>query len=198
MTTAEKLENYFTKDSSWKEGINTLRQLLLATKLKEDVKWNMPVYTIESRNVVGIASFKNHYGLWFYQGVFLKDPHHILQNAQEGKTKAMRHLKFEAVSEINKDIVSAYVQEAIENAREGKKIKIEKSVEKLVVPELLKNALLNNAQLELNFKALSLAKRREYANYIIEAKQEATKQKRLARCIPLILEGKPLTELWKS
>lgn len=191
MTITEKLESYFTKETPWKEGINILGSLLIATDLKEEVKWNMPVYTINNQNVVGIASFKNHFGLWFYQGVFLKDPHKLLRNAQEGKTKAMRHLKFKAVSEINEDIVRAYVQEAIDNAREGKKIKIKKSVEKLVIPELL----INDHNLEESFQALSLAKRRAYATFIIEAKQEDTKQKRLERCILLILEGKGLAEL---
>ena len=64
-------EEYVGSHPVWSDELKTLRQLLLKSELEETVKWGMPVYTLDGKNVVGIAGFKKHYGLWFYQGVFL-------------------------------------------------------------------------------------------------------------------------------
>ena len=198
MTTAQKLENFFKPSGPWAEGVNVLRALILKTDLKEEIKWGMPVYTIDGENVVGIAAFKNHYGLWFYQGVFLKDKEGLLQNAQEGKTKAMRHLRFDSKTKPKAPLITNYVLEAIENAREGKKVKVVRKSTNVVLPQILKEALQENENLSEKFESLTQAKRRDYANYIAEAKQKATKIKRLERCVPLILKGKALSDLWTT
>lgn len=67
-----------------------IRQILLDTELEETVKWGAPCYVIGKGNVVGVAGFKNHLAVWFHQGVFLADQEHVLINAQENKTIALR------------------------------------------------------------------------------------------------------------
>ncbi len=51
----------------------------------------------------------------------------MLINAQEGKTRAMRQWRFGSVDEIDKKLVLEYVQEAIQNQKDGKQIKPEKT-----------------------------------------------------------------------
>ncbi len=198
MTKDEKLNNFYNQEVPWLPSLKKIRLLLKSTVLVEDVKWGMPVYTLNNDNVVGVASFKHHYGLWFYQGVYLSDPDKLLHNAQKGKTKAMRHLQFKESDVIDKKMITSYINEAIQNAREGKKMPVVRAVKKVVLPTMLKNELYNDAQLKLHFTALTKAKQRAYANYISEAKQEATKRKRLDRCIPFILEDKGIEALWKK
>lgn len=198
MTKDEKLNNFYNQEVPWLASLKKIRALLKSTDLVEDVKWGMPVYTINNDNVVGVASFKQHYGLWFYQGVYLTDAGKLLRNAQEGKTKAMRHLHFTEDDNIDEKLITSYVDEAIQNARDGKKMPVVRSVKKVLLPTMLKNELYNDAQLKLHFTALTKAKQRAYADYINEAKQEATKRKRLDRCIPFILEGKGIDALWKK
>ncbi len=89
-----RLEAYFEKDGPFRESIQKLREVALGTSMAETLKWNAPVYCLDGKNVLGILAFKNHFGLWFYQGVFMKDPLGVLENAQEGKTRYMRHWKF--------------------------------------------------------------------------------------------------------
>ena len=198
MSNVGKLDKFYNQKAPWLANLQQLRALLKSTTLIEDVKWGMPVYTINNDNVVGVASFKNHYGLWFYQGVYLNDPNELLHNAQEGKTKAMRHMHFKVNDVIDEEVILSYVSEAIRNAREGKKVPIIRSTKEVILSIMLTKELHNNAQLKLHFTALSQAKKRAYANYINEAKQEATKRKRLDRCIPFILENKGLEALWKK
>ena len=57
-------------------------------------KWGKPTYMHAGRNVAMAAGFKHHCGLWFFDGALLSDPLQVLENAQEGKTQAMRHWKF--------------------------------------------------------------------------------------------------------
>lgn len=188
MNIEEKIEAYYSKDQKFKEGITLLREIALKTQLAETLKWGSPVYTIENKNVLGIMAFKNHFGLWFFNGVFLSDPKGVLENAQEGKTKSMRHMKFSSKDEINEVVVLAYLEEAIQNERKGMALKPSLKKE-ISIPKLLKDTLLANTNLNKQFKALAHYKQREYCEYISEAKQQKTKESRLEKIIPMISKG---------
>lgn len=189
-------EEYVGSHPVWSDELKTLRQLLLKSELEETVKWGMPVYTLDGKNVVGIAGFKKHYGLWFYQGVFLSDSKNLLVNAQEGKTKAMRQMKFFLGDKLNKKLITQYINEATENQKKGLTVKPE-SV-KLTMPTELKKALDKDAMMKKSFLALTPGKQKEYMGYILEAKMEKTKLSRIQKIIPLIQSGKGLHDKYKK
>lgn len=180
----------------WSQELEKLRGILLSLPLEETVKWNMPVYTAQGQNIVGLAGFKNHFGLWFFQGALLIDKDNILVNAQEGKTKAMRHWRMEKSADIKPTKIKAYVKEAITNAASGKAVKPARRSE-LVLPEQLKTALAKNKSASAGFAALSPGKQREYADYIDEAKQPATKARRMEKILPMIAAGAGLNDKYK-
>ena len=99
------VEEYIESSDQWSEELTMLRTILLKTELVETVKWSIPTYTINNKNVIGIAGFKNYFGLWFFQGVFLKDEHQVLINAQEDKTKGQRQWRFKHKSEIKETLL---------------------------------------------------------------------------------------------
>ena len=167
-----KADDYFEKENPYQDGIKLLREIALTTELEETVKWGAPVYTIKNKNVLGIMAFKSHFGLWFFNGVFLSDPENVLENAQEGKTKAMRHWKFTSVEGLDKSLIREYIQEAIENQKRGLTVKPEKKSSSIVIPDLLKKALKDKSMLLEKFEGLSPYKQREYCEYIDTAKQE--------------------------
>jgi len=194
----ERIEAYFAKEQPFKEGIATLREIVLKTKMGETLKWGSPVYTVDGKNVLGILAFKKHFGIWFFNGVFLSDPKKVLQNAQEGKTKAMRHWKFTANDAIKPAVVLAYIEEAIENQRKGLVLKAVKNTKKAVVPDLLKNVFRNNKSLKEKFEALPPGKQKDYCEYINTAKQEKTRLSRLEKIKPMILEGVGLNDMYRN
>lgn len=198
MQKLEKLEHYFTKPSPWREGIQQLRAIVKNTPLQEDWKWSIPCYTINGRTVVGIANFKNHFGVWFFQGVFLEDTKNLLRNAQDGKTKAMRSLHYESLEAIDSTILKAYLLEAIQNAKDGKEIKPDRTPKKMIIPAELESAFAKAETVKTSFEFLSPGKQREYAEHIGSAKQEATRLRRLEKCIPMILEGIGLNDKYKN
>ena len=193
----ELLDSYYQKEHPFREGLQLLRTLALQTELQETMKWNSPVYTIDNKNVLGIMAFKSYFGLWFFHGVFLKDPDKVLENAQDGKTKAMRHWKFTSLKEIDPIKVMAYMNEAVENQKNGIQLKPEKS-KQTVIPLVLKDVIKQNSHLDVAFKAFTPYKQLEFCEYIASAKQEKTKQSRLKKIIPLIEKGIGLNDRYRN
>jgi len=192
------VDSYIDNHPKWQKELSVLRNILLKTELVETVKWNMPTYMIKGKNVISLNGFKNHFCLWFHQGVFLSDPHNLMFNAQEGKTKAMRHLRFHNLKDIDKKIVAAYVKEAIDNQKAGKEIKnIKSKVTQPIMPTELATLLDKEKDLMKQFNLLSEAKQRDYKNYIISAKRQSTKEKRIDIITPLIKAGKGINDHWK-
>lgn len=192
------VEEYIEINTHWQDALELLRSIVLKTELNESVKWSAPVYDLHGKNVLGLGAFKHHCCIWFFNGVFLKDENNLLVNAQEGKTKALRQMRFNAIDEINKDVVLAYIKEAIENQKAGKAIKTERKGKTVVIPEKLKATLNNNQGLKLAFEALTPGKQREYCAYILSAKRDATKASRLEKIIPMIINGIGLHDKYKN
>ena len=107
MGKVNSVEEYIEVNSHFGEALTLLRQIINSTELEETLKWNAPVYTLNGKNVLGLGAFKNHFGIWFFNGIFLNDKKHLLSNAQE-KTKALRQMRFESTSEIDKNVVLSY------------------------------------------------------------------------------------------
>ncbi|MEK6481133.1 DUF1801 domain-containing protein [Catalinimonas sp. 4WD22] len=197
METREKVDNYINRHADKSAILEKLRALLLASELQETVKWGIPVYTLEGKNVVGMAAFKDYAGLWFYQGALLADEHHVLINAQEGKTQALRQWRFISVNELEPDIINEYVREAIAHQKAGIQVKMSKP-KAVALPQIMKNALEEDKVLDRAFHDLSPAKRREYAAYISQAKREDTKLKRWEKISAMIRESKGLNDRYKK
>jgi len=170
-------EEYIAVHSKWENELRQLHGMILTTNLKSEIKWGAPVYSLEGKNIVGLGAFKNHIGIWFFNGALLKENTAMLVNAQEGKTKALRQIRFEKGDEIKKSVLLPYVKEAIQNQRE---------------------AFLKDPDLKKNFDKLSPGKQREYANYITEAKRETTKLSRIEKITPMIKSGTGLNDKYKN
>lgn len=90
-----------------------------------------------------------------------------------------------------------YIRESIENNLAGKEIKAQRK-KGVVIPPYLRAAFSSNSKFENAFNELTPGKQREYAGHIGEAKREATKQSRLEKIIPMIMEGKGLHDEYKN
>lgn len=194
--TKKTVDDYLIDVTHWQDELLTLRRILLATELKETLKWGMPCYTSDGKNIVGMAGFKSYFGLWFHQGVFLSDPAKILVNAQTGKTKALRQWRMTSAEDIKADLIKIYIAESIEHARAGKKIP-NAGQRKLILPPQLKTVLKSDKNLLSAFEKFRTAQQCDFADYISSAKQDATKQRRLEKIIPLIQSGVGLNDKYK-
>ena len=198
MKKTHSVEEYIEENAHFSEALTLLRDIINSTELEETVKWSAPVYALNKKNVIGLGAFKKHFGIWFFNGVFLKDEHKLLVNAQENKTKALRQMRFTSVSEIDKNIGLSYIKEAIENQKLGKEIKPERKGKSVIIPEELQKALNENSVLSEAFKILTPGKQREYCDHIATAKREATKLTRLEKIKPMIIQGVGLHDKYKN
>lgn len=197
MKKTTSVEEYLETHNKWSDALTELRRIICSTELIEAIKWNAPTYALNGKNVLAIGAFKNHFGIWFFNGVFLTDDHNLLSNAQE-KTKALRQMKFECFEDINKVRVLEYVKEAIENQKAGKELKPDRSKKETIIPPELKVELNQNTDLLSSFKTLSPSKQREYCDHISSAKREATKISRLEKIKPMIILGVGLHNKYKN
>ena len=190
------VEDFIAGQTAWSKELSRLREVLLSTGLEETVKWGAPCYTLNGKNVVGIGAFKSYFGLWFFQGALLDDQAGVLINAQAGKTKAMRQWRMQSAKEIKARTIKPYVKEAIEKLESGQEIKPERA-KPIRIPEELESALAKDARARTAFEQLTRGRRREYAEYIADAKREATKQRRLEKILPMIAAGKGLNDRYR-
>ena len=197
MTATEKVDAYIEKHSQWNGQLKQLRAVFQKTELKEEVKWGSPTYTLDGKLVSGMAAFKNHYAIWFHQGVFLKDTQKKLVNAQDGTTRALRQWRFEKEDEIDSELVLEYILESIENCLAGKEIKPQRKTG-VTIPPFLKSAIDKDKTFKSAFEKLTPGKQREYAAYIGDAKREATKESRLEKIVPMVINGIGLYDKYKN
>src|SRR5687768_3569993 len=152
----------------WVEALLLLREIILSTGLKEEIKWGGPIYTLDGKNVLAIGGFKNFFTIWFHNGAFLSDPQKLLVNASEGRTRGLRQWRFTSMKEIKPALIKKYVKEAIENEKAGKKIKPEKKPLP-AIPKEFSDAFKKDKALKESFEAHSLGKKREYLDHIHDA-----------------------------
>lgn len=197
MHKAKSADEFFESAPLWRAELKALRKILIASGLTEEVKWGGPCYTQGGVNVVGLGAFKSYFGLWFFQGALLKDAKKVLVNAQEGRTKAQRQWRMQSADDIKPALVSNYVREAIALAKSGATV-AKSPPKKLVMPAELTKALAGDKKAEAAFKALTSGRQREYADYVSEAKQAATREKRVAKILPMIRAGGGLNDRYRN
>ena len=163
-------------------------------EIEETMKWSFPHF--EYRGIVGsMAAFKHNATFGFWKASLMKDPHGILETAGDN---AMCRVGVRDVSELPADaVLLEYIREAVALNEQGVKVvkpKKEKKPE-VEVPDYFLAALRKNKKALAAFEAFSPSHRREYVEWIADAKQEATRQKRLAQAIEWLAEGK--SRNWK-
>ena len=111
-----------------------LRTIVLACPLTEEMKWRVPVYTSEQRNIVFLGAFKELCAE-FVKGALLRDPNSILRKPGEN-TQSFRLVRFTNIQEIVKvePVLKAYIQEALAVEKAGLKVKKKKPSD-YTVPE---------------------------------------------------------------
>ncbi len=189
-------KHVWDKVNQWKDELEILKAILAKTELVETTKWGGLIYTLNDKNIVGIGGFKSYFGIWFMNGVFLNDKAQVLVNAQEGVTKALRQWRFNSKDEIDEALVSAYIDEAIENEKKGLRHKPIKK--ELVICEFFANELKNDTEFAKSFFSFSSYKKKEFLEYIANAKQETTKMSRMEKIKPMIFQNKGLNYKYKE
>ncbi|MCB9679131.1 MAG: YdeI/OmpD-associated family protein [Alphaproteobacteria bacterium] len=191
-----RCEHYQTpqcKVHLWTDALVLLRALVLEEGLVENMKWGSPCYTLDGANVLMITSFREYCSISFFQGVLLEDEAGLL-SAPGPNSQAFRLLKVTSAAEVREkhDLIRAYVREAIELQKSGRKVEFAKSPGE--VPDELQAVLDADPVAAEAYAALTPGRQRSYILHVSSAKQESTRVSRAEKCVPKILSGKGFNE----
>ncbi len=186
------VDAYLADSDQWPDEIAAIRPILLSCGLDETIKWGKPCYCIDDENVVLIQEFSDHLGLMFFQGVLIDDPHKVL-HAQGQNTHGPKRMKFTSVGDVETlaEVIKAYVDEAIHHARAG--TELPPRPDEALAAEL-QERLADNDELAEAFNELTPGRQREYNLHISDAKQSATRHRRIDKVVSRILNGKGLRD----
>jgi uncharacterized protein YdeI (YjbR/CyaY-like superfamily) len=199
-----RIDAYIAKAADFARPIlSHLRQLIHkgCPDATETVKWGMPFFEYNGSILCNMAAFKQHCAFGFWNARQLKDPEGVLQVAER---HAMGHFdRITSLKDLPGDkIILAYIKEATLLIKEGKNISpaakkkpVKAASPALSVPAGLTAALKKNKKAQAAFDAFSPSHRKEYIEWITEAKTEPTREKRIATTLEWLTEGK--SRHWK-
>jgi uncharacterized protein YdeI (YjbR/CyaY-like superfamily) len=189
-----KIDIYISKADKWREEMEKLRTILLNSQLTEELRWGKPCYRFQKSNVVIILPLKEYCALLFCKGALLKDASGILIKPGEN-TQAARQIRFASVREIGEveHILQSYIDEAIEVEKVGLEV-IYKETTDFVIPEEFLKQLAKSPALKTAFEALTPGRQRGYILYFSAPKQSKTRESRIEKWMPRILNGKGLND----
>ncbi len=189
-----KVDFFFDKAQQWQKEFEKLRTIALDTALEEELKWGCPCYTYQGKNIFLIHGFKEYCALLFFKGALMKDPENILIQQTEN-VQAARQIRFTDLKQIIdlEKVLKAYMFEAAEIEESGAKVEMKKTRD-FEMPEEFQKKLNENVELKEAFEALTQGRQRAYLLYFSSAKQSKTRESRIEKYIPEILNGKGLND----
>jgi uncharacterized protein YdeI (YjbR/CyaY-like superfamily) len=193
----KRIDAYIAKSADFAKPIMIhLRELVHAAcpDVTETIKWGMPSFDYKGP-MCGFAAFKQHCSFGFWKASLMKDPK-LMENAKA--ESAMGHLgRITSLKDLPSDKkLIAYIKEAMKLNEDGVKLKRNPTHKKeFTVPQYLIDALKKSKKALANFENFSLSAKREYVDWVSEAKTEGTRNKRMEQAIEWIAEGKPRN--WK-
>ncbi|MBK9583245.1 MAG: DUF1801 domain-containing protein [Saprospiraceae bacterium] len=193
--------DYYATDKckvrSWQMELQHLRQIMLETGLVEDVKWGVPVYTHQDKNIVIVSALKDCVTFGFFKGVLLSDPKKILEQ-QGPSVQSARIIRFTAVDQIINltDTIKEYVKEAVVIEESGVKVEFKKDLEP--IPDELNDMFEDLPALRDAFYALTPGKQRGYIIHFSQPKQSASRISRIEKCIDKIMNGEGFHDAYKK
>jgi len=201
MATKNKaIDTYISKSQDFAKPIlSHLRDLVHATcpDVEEKMKWSFPHFDYKGEMMCSMAAFKQHAVFGFWKAALMKDPA-LLETAKS--EVAMGHLgRITSLKELPADKkIIAWIKEAMELNDKGIKLSSKpKATDKkeITVPEYFEKVLVKNKKASATFNAFSYSHKKEYIEWVTEAKTEETRNKRMVQAIEMMAEGK--SRNWK-
>ncbi|HET6243000.1 MAG: DUF1801 domain-containing protein [Bacteroidetes bacterium] len=197
-TRDKRVDAYIIKSEEFAKPIlNHLRELVhqACPQVEETIKWGFPHFEYKG-NLCHMASFKKHCVFGFWKGAIMQDNNKILEEI--GKT-AMGHLgRITSINDLpDEKILIEYITQAAVLNDNGVKLPspTNKPKKELVVPKSVLDAISKNKKALQYFNDFSYSNKKDYVEWIMEAKTDATMNKRLETTVEWLSEGK--TRNWK-
>jgi uncharacterized protein YdeI (YjbR/CyaY-like superfamily) len=186
-----RVDEYIERSEDFAKPIlKHLRELVhkASPEITEEIKWGFPNF-VKNGIICSMASFKKHCAFTIFNATMMNDPHGILKRV--GNTSMGQLGRISDVSDLpSDDILLEYIKEAISLDKSGiRKVK-PKETKEINIPESITEALETNPKAKATFINFSYSHKKEYLEWITDAKTEATREKRIATMLEWLEEGK--------
>ncbi len=182
------------KVNNWREVLIEVREIILQLNLKEEIKWGVPCYTHNGKNILLLSCLKDYTLLAFFKGSLLKNKENLVV-AQTENVQATRIIKFTKIEEVLKvkHLLIQYIKEAIELEKSNKKVEFKKT-EEYPIPEELELKFKQDAAFKKAFYNLTPGRQRGYLLFFSAPKNSKTKVSRIEASEEKIYKGIGLTD----
>ena len=188
----KRVDAYIAKSAPFAQPIlNHLRELVhkACPDVEETIKWSFAFFDYKGP-LCSMAAFKEHCAFGFWKAALLKDAEKMKDNQQN----AMGHAgKIKSVADLPADkVILGWIKEAVKINDEGIKLPLRKKTDlkELVIPEYFTKAISKNKKALVAFEKFSPSHKKEYVQWVTEAKAEETRNRRMDKAIEMIAEGK--------
>jgi uncharacterized protein YdeI (YjbR/CyaY-like superfamily) len=177
----------------WSKELLLLRDIINELGLEETVKWGVPCYMHQGKNLFMLSAFKHYCGVMFFKGAMLTDEAKLLARPSE-QTQATRQLRYTSTADIvlQREVIKRYILESIDIEKSG--LKATKTAPELPIPEELEAQFSLDQDFKHAFEALTPGRRRGYLLFFNAAKQSATRTSRIEKYKALIFQGKGMND----
>jgi uncharacterized protein YdeI (YjbR/CyaY-like superfamily) len=185
------------KVHQWVAEIQALRAVARRNGLTEEIKWGVPCYTSEGKNIMLISAFREHCSVSFFKGALLNDEYGLLE--KPGKNShASRVCKFRSLGEVSAGIeaLEDYLAQAVDVERKGLKVPPQKLPPEW--PKELLEVFAEDPPLRAAFDALTPGRQRGYILYFSSPKKSSTRMARIEKNRDQILGGIGLHDKYSS
>ncbi|HEY0670461.1 MAG TPA: YdeI/OmpD-associated family protein [Sphingobacteriaceae bacterium] len=195
--TDPRIDAYILKSADFaKPVLNHLRHLIHEScpLIQETIKWGFPHFEYKG-TICSMAGFKQHCVLSFWKASLMTDPYNLFQKIDKTAMGQLGQIK--NVNELpSDDILKSYFREAYELNEKNIKLPLKpKQTKELEIPSYFTKALSENQKALETFQNFSYSHKKEYVDWVTEAKTEETRTKRLATSMEWLEQGKP--RMWK-
>ena len=189
-----RVDAYIARSADFAQPVLTyIRDLVHAVcpEATETIKWSCPFFDYHG-TMCQMAAFKEHVGFGFWKGVLV-----VGRSSGDDDRAAGQFGRITSVKDLpSKKELTAYIKKAMALNEEGVSVpKAKKPKPDVAVPPELTAALAKNKKARTAFEAFPPSHRREYSEWIGEAKREETRATRVTQAIEWIAEGK--SRNWK-
>ena len=201
MHAQEQINLYIAEQPEWQRPLLVrLRQVIHAVdeNIEETWRWNSPGFD-HGGIMLGMSGFKQFVSVWFHKGALLKDTHGLFEKLAKNEEKGNRVYKIHQGEAINEKALTDLVKQAIKVNKGGAKLTDAKPARKaLVVPPDLEGCLKKNEEAWQHWEKFNYTHKKEYVEWITDAKQEETRKRRIAQALEMIREGTGKEDKYRS
>jgi hypothetical protein len=192
MQPQEQINSFIAEHPEWQRRLMVrFRQLIRATEPEVIgvMRGNSPAFDLDGP-MVSMHAFKNCVSIWFHKGALLKDPHGLFKLSEKDDERAVRKYKVSEGEAINEKAFSDLVKQAVKlNEAGSRSMEPTPGKKQIALPTEMETCLKRDEEAWEHWEHFSLAHKREYVEWINDAKQDETRKRRIAQALEMIREG---------